>query len=142
MKQATELLQIRTLIVEDHKPFLNFVSSTLQHQENVLVIGEVQDGLQAVQRAQELQPDLILLDIGLPGLNGIDAAYRIRTVAPHAKIVFLTQESSAELVQEAFALGALGYVVKTQAARELPVAIDNVIRGTKFASQGLDIPAA
>ena len=142
VKQATELLQIRTLIVEDHKPFLNFVSSTLRHQENVLVIGEVQDGLQAVQRAQELQPDLILLDIGLPGLNGIDAAYRIRTVAPHAKILFLTQESSAELVREAFALGALGYVVKTQAARELPVAIDNVIRGTKFASQGLDIPAA
>jgi DNA-binding NarL/FixJ family response regulator len=140
VKRETGVLQIRILIVEDHKPFLHFVSSTLRQRENVKVVGEVQDGLEAVQRAQELQPDLILLDIGLPGLNGIDAAYRIRTVAPDARILFLSQESSAEVVQEAFALGAWGYVIKAQAARELPVAIDQVICGTKFASQGLGLP--
>jgi DNA-binding NarL/FixJ family response regulator len=142
VKRATELLQIRILIVEDYKPFLNFVSSTLRQRENVQVVGEVQDGLQAVPRAEELQPDLILLDIGLPGLNGMDAAYRIRTAAPDARILFLSQESSAEVVREAFALGALGYVVKTQATKEPPVAIDTVIRGTRCASQELDIPTA
>jgi two-component system nitrate/nitrite response regulator NarL len=142
VKRETALLEIRILIVEDHKPFLHFVSSTLRQRENVQVVGEVHDGLEAVQRAQELQPDLILLDIGLPRLNGIDAAYRIRTVAPDARILFLSQESSAEVVREAFALGAWGYVIKAQAARELSVAIDQVIYGTKFASQGLDLPTS
>jgi CheY-like chemotaxis protein len=142
VKRETAVLQIRILIVEDHKSFLHFVSSTLRQLENVQVVGEVHDGLEAVQRAQELQPDLIVLDIGLPSLNGIEAAYRIRTVAPDARILFLSQESSAEVVQEAFALGAWGYVIKTQAAKELPVAIGNVSQGTKFASQGLDLPPA
>jgi DNA-binding NarL/FixJ family response regulator len=74
------------------------------------VIGEVSDGLEAVQKAEELQPDLIVLDIGLPTLDGIEAARRIRKFSPESKIVFLSQESSADVVQEAFSLGTLGYV--------------------------------
>jgi DNA-binding NarL/FixJ family response regulator len=77
--------------------------------------------LEAVQKALELQPDLILLDIGLPRLNGIEVARRIRKVSPGSKILFVSQESSADAVQEALGTGARGYVVKTDAGTELLV---------------------
>jgi DNA-binding NarL/FixJ family response regulator len=129
-------LQTRVLLVEDHKPFLDFVSSLLR--ENFNIIGKIQDGLAAVQSAGELQPDLILLDIGLPGINGIEAARRIRTLAPNAKIVFVTQESAADLVEAAFHLGAWGYVIKSHAARDLHLAIHAVMSGNRFVSECLD----
>jgi DNA-binding NarL/FixJ family response regulator len=94
----------------------------------------VSDGLDAVRKAWELRPDLILLDIGLPSLNGIEAARQIRTLAPESKIIFLTQESSAEVVQEALRLGACGYVKKLKAAKELLAAVDAVISGNQFVS--------
>ena len=125
-------LRIRTLVVEDHKAFLDFISETARNCPNVEVIGEVQDGFSAVQRAAQLQPDLILLDIGLPGLNGIDAARRIRSVAPGAKIIFVTQECSPDIVQAAFDLGAWGYVMKIQAGVELRLALNAVVKGNKF----------
>ena len=92
------------------------------------IIGEVSDGLKAVQKAQELQPDLILLDIGLPTLNGIDAARRIRKVAPKSKILFVSQESSSDVVEEALALGALRYVVKIHAGSDLLAAVEAISR--------------
>jgi DNA-binding NarL/FixJ family response regulator len=98
------------------------------------VICEVSDGLEAVQKAESLQPDLILLDIGLPTLNGFEAARRIRKLAPDSKILFLSQESSADVVQEAFRVGALGYVLKAQAGTELLAAVDAVRQGRKFVS--------
>jgi DNA-binding NarL/FixJ family response regulator len=98
------------------------------------VIGEVSDGLEAVQKAVELQPELILLDIGLPGLNGIEAARQMRSLVPESKIIFLTQESSADVVQEALSLGARAYVVKTRAADELLAAVEAVLSGKMFVS--------
>lgn len=92
----------------------------------------VADGLEAVREAQRLQPDLILLDIGLPTLNGLEAARRIRTLSPISKIVFVTQESSADVVQEALNIGASGYVVKADAGTELIAAITAVLRGEPF----------
>jgi CheY-like chemotaxis protein len=97
-------------------------------------IHEVSDGLEAVRRAEELQPDLILLDIGLPKLNGIEAARRIREVSPQSKILFVSQGSSADVVQEAFSTGAKGYVVKTDVRQELPTAVNAVLRGESFVS--------
>jgi DNA-binding NarL/FixJ family response regulator len=102
------------------------------------VICEVGDGLQAVERAQELSPNLILMDIGLPGLNGIEAARQILKLIPESKIVFLTQETSAEVVREALNVGAWGYVVKSQAGKELLGAIEAVLQGRRFISYGLD----
>ncbi len=96
------------------------------------VIGEVSDGLEAVQKCVELQPDLILLDIGLPSLNGIKAARQIRKLVPESKVIFLTQESSADVVQEALSLGARGYVVKIKAASELLAAVEAVLVGKTF----------
>jgi DNA-binding NarL/FixJ family response regulator len=130
--------QVRILVVEDYEPFRRFVSSMLRQQPSLHIVGEVQDGLQAVRQAEALQPDLILLDIGLPGLNGIEAARKIRDIAPSAKIVFLTQESASDVVEEAFALGAQGYVLKAQAGSELLAALEAVSLGLRFASHGLD----
>jgi DNA-binding NarL/FixJ family response regulator len=100
----------------------------LQARPELQVIGEVSDGLEGVRKAQELHPDLILLDIGLPGLNGIEVARRIRRFSPKSKILFVSQESSADVVQQAFSLGACGYVVKMDAGRELLAAVDAVLR--------------
>jgi len=109
----------------------------LRKKPELLIIGELSDGLVAVQRAEELNPDLILLDIGLPTLNGIEAARRIRKLVPKAKIVFLTQESSNDIVQEALCLGARGYVAKAQAGTELLTAVEAVLQGKQFVSGGL-----
>jgi len=98
------------------------------------IVGEVCDGLEAVQRAQELQPDVIVLDIGLPTLNGIEAARRIRKLSPESKILFVSQESSADVVREALSVGALGYVVKTRAGSDLLPAVEAVILGKQFVS--------
>jgi len=102
-------------------------------------VGKVSDGLEAVRRAEELNPDLILLDIGLPTLNGLEAARQIRKVAPASKIVFLTQETSADVMQEALILGARGYVVKIKAGIDLLAAVEAVLEGRRFVSDGLSV---
>src|SRR4030095_8425698 len=99
---------------------------------------EVCDGAEAVQQAQELQPDLILLDIGLPTLNGIEAARRIRKVSPTSKILFVTENRSTDIVEEALSTGASGYVVKSNAGSELLPAIEAVLRGKQFVSARLN----
>lgn len=127
--------QIRTLLVDDFYPFRRYMCSTLRKRTDLRVIGEAADGLQAVKLAQQLLPDLVLMDVGLPRLNGIDAAREIRTVCPDAKIVFVSQESSRELAEEALALGAKGYLVKSTVAMELLTALDLVIGGGRFVSR-------
>ena len=123
---------IRVLVVDDYKPFRQFVTSRLQNASSVYVCWEASDGLEAVQKAEELQPDLILLDIGLPKLNGIEAARRIRKVSLGSKILFVSQESSADAVRGALGTGAHGYVVKTDARRELLEGVNAVLRGDRF----------
>jgi DNA-binding NarL/FixJ family response regulator len=128
---------LSVLVVEDFIPFRRFVCSALEKRGDLHVICEASDGLEAVHKAEELKPDLILLDVGLPTLNGIDAAREIRKLAPESKIIFLTQECSAEVVQAALNLGARGYVLKTTAGSELLVAVEAVLRGDQFVSGGL-----
>jgi DNA-binding NarL/FixJ family response regulator len=128
---------VRVLVVEDSEPFRRFICSTLGKRPDWQVIGEASDGLEAVHKAEELQPDLILLDIGLPCLNGIEAARRIRKLSSKSKILFVSQESSVDVVQETFSLGALGYIVKTHAGSELLAAVEAVCRGRRFVSAGL-----
>ena len=132
-----ETPSVRVLVVDDYEPFRRFIRSTLRKRPELQIVGETSDGLEAVNKAEELRPDLIVLDIGLPSLNGIEAARRIRKVSPESKIVFMSQESSADVVQEALALGALGYVVKAHAGSELLAAVEAVLEGRQFVSSGL-----
>src|SRR5271169_5634129 len=119
----------RVLVVDDFEPWRRFVSSIILMKSELLVVGEASDGMEAVQKAAELKPDLILLDIGLPTLNGIEAARQIRKLVPESKIIFLTQESSADVVQEALSLGALGYVVKAEFVSDFLAAVEAVFTG-------------
>ena len=118
--------------MDDFEPWCRAVRALLERQSAVQVIGEAGDGFGAIQKAQELQPDLILLDICLPKLDGIEAARRIREVSPKSKILFVSQEYSADVVQAAFRAGADGYVVKGNAGRDLLTAVNTVLGGESF----------
>jgi DNA-binding NarL/FixJ family response regulator len=128
----TEKTTATVLLVDDFEPWRRLVSYTLEKQPGLQIIGEASDGLEAVQKAQELQPDLILLDIGLPKFSGIEAARQIRTLSPKSKILFLSQECSGNVLQEAFRLGACGYILKSDAGRNLLVALGAVLGGKNF----------
>ena len=129
---------VHILVVEDFTPFRSLLTSLLQQRPEWQVVAEVSDGSQAVQKAKELSPDLILLDIGLPNLNGIEAARRILEIAPKSRILFISQESSADVVREALAVGTHGYVLKLNAASELSAAVESVLKGKRFVSSGLN----
>jgi DNA-binding NarL/FixJ family response regulator len=122
------------MLVEDFLWFRNFVRSKLDQSPELPIICEVSDGLEAVESATALQPDLILLDIGLPSLNGMEVARQLRSLAPKSKIIFMSQETSAVLIKEAIALGAWGYVFKSQAETDLLPAIDAALSGRRYVS--------
>ena len=128
-----ELSTVRILVIDDYEPWRRFIASTLLKRPELQIVGEGADGMEAVERARELQPDLILLDIGLPKLNGIKAALRIREFAPRARILFFTENSSRDIAEEAMRTGD-GYIVKAAAAQELLPALEAVLRGGKFFS--------
>jgi DNA-binding NarL/FixJ family response regulator len=127
----------RIVVVDDYEPWQHFVLTTLRRLPGLQIVAEVLDGLQAVQKAGELQPDLILLDIGLPTLNGIEVARRIRKVSPSSKILFVSADRSADTVKAALGTGAGGYVVKANAASELLLAVKAVLAGKRFVSATL-----
>jgi DNA-binding NarL/FixJ family response regulator len=127
----------RALVVDDFDPWRTFASSALKRHVRSWIVSEARDGPSAIQMAQELQPDLILLDIGLPILNGIEAARRIRQCAPKSTILFASEHSSADIAREALSTGARGYVLKSDAARELLSAVDAVLQGKRFVSSTL-----
>jgi DNA-binding NarL/FixJ family response regulator len=130
-------VSVRVLTIDDFEAWRRFVSSTLKNDSRFRIIGEASDGSEAVRKAQELRPDLIVLDIGLPKVNGIEAARQIRKVAPKSKILFLTDNSSPEIAAEALGTGANGYVVKRDAGSELLTAVEAVLHGNPFVSSSL-----
>ena len=132
-----EISSIRVLVVEDSKEFRKFICSMLGERPELQIVGENIDGLQALQSARELQPDLIVLDIGLPSLNGIEVARQILKLSPKSKILFVSQESSADVVRGALGTGAHGYVVKIDAGSELLIGVSAVLRGDQFVSRSL-----
>jgi DNA-binding NarL/FixJ family response regulator len=122
----------RVLVVEDSEPFRHFICSTIGERPGLQIVGEVGDGLEAVQTAEKLRPDLIVLDIGLPSLNGIEVARQIHKLSEQSKVLFVSQESSCDVVEAAFGTGADGYVVKTDAGSELLEGVNAVLRGQHF----------
>lgn len=128
---------VRILVVEDNEPFRQLICSILGKRSELQIIGEASDGVDAVHKAEELHPDLILMDIGLPRMNGIEAARQIGELALKSKIVFLSQETSPDIVQGALSLGAMGYVAKASAACDLLAAVKAAVGGKQFISAGL-----
>jgi len=135
-----ELLK-KILLVDDHEPWRHFAQLILRQQPGLSIIGEASDGFEAIQKAKELQPDLIVLDIGLPKLNGFEVARQIRNLAPTPKILFLSQESSLDVVSDALSL-ASGYVVKTYAGGELLHAVAMLLDDGQYISSGVGWKAA
>ena len=129
-----QLSIVRILVVDDFDTFRQFVVEVLGKRLELQVVGEASDGLEALQKAVELRPDLILLDIGLPSLNGIEVARQMRSLVPESKIIFLTQESSSDVIQEALSLGARGYVTKNMVLTDLLAAVETVLLGRTFVS--------
>jgi DNA-binding NarL/FixJ family response regulator len=131
------LSPIRILVTDDFEDWRRQVRLLFQARPQWQIIAEASDGSEAVQKAEDLKPDLIVLDIGLPKLNGIECARRIRQRSPSSKIVFLSMYNSPDVVQAALGTGALGYVLKSDARRELLPAMDAVLRGKQFVSSSL-----
>jgi DNA-binding NarL/FixJ family response regulator len=128
---------IRVLVADDHEPLRRFVSSTLEKQRQMRLVGEASDGLAALWKAQELQADIILLDIGLPKLNGFEVARRIRERVPQLRIVFFSTDCSNQMVEAALRLGADGFIVKSDAGTDLVPALEAVLQGEKYISPSL-----
>jgi len=129
---------LRILVAEDFEPLRRYYCATLRQWSQHAIVSEAVDGIESVEKARELQPGLVLLDIRMPRLNGFEAAEQIRRVAPQAKILFISQDSSAEMVQEGFRLGADGYVQKLHLHRDLIPAIEAIFAGKQFVSSGLE----
>jgi DNA-binding NarL/FixJ family response regulator len=138
LKEALQkLASVRILIVEDSQRWRRAIRSILEESPHLVVICECSDGLEAIQKSEQLQPDLVVLDIGIPKVNGLEAARYIRTVAPRSKILFLTSYSSADLVDEALQTGALGFVVKSDAGSDLLSAANTVMSDQRFVSSSV-----
>jgi len=128
---------LTVLIADDKASFRRAVSSILADLPDLKLLAEAADGAEAIAKAAELNPDLVLLDISLPGIHGVEAAYRIRELVPHTRILFLTQYDSPDFVQAALRSGAEGYVLKVDAGSELLQAAKATLRGEQYISSGI-----
>ena len=129
--------KLRLLVVDDHVVFRRVVCALLSQERTLDVICQSATGEEALEKVAELRPDLIVLDIGLPGISGIEAARQILQISPTSKIIFLSQHDSLQMANEASRVGGRGYVVKIDAASELLTAIRSVDEGTFFVSRQL-----
>lgn len=127
----------RVLIVDDYEPWRRFILSSLMKWPQFQVVGEACDGWEAVQKSEQLQPDLILLDIGLPTMNGIAAARQIRQQSPYARILFCSDNRCPDIAEEALRAGTGGYLVKSDAGMELLLAVTSAIQGKRYVSRTL-----
>jgi DNA-binding NarL/FixJ family response regulator len=128
------LSPIRILVVDDFEGWRRQIRLLFQARPQWQIIAEMSDGSEAVQNVADLKPDLIVLDIGLPKLNGVEAARQIRQFSPNSRIVFLTQNNDLDIVRAALSAGALGYVQKADARSDLLPAIEAVLQGRQFVS--------
>jgi DNA-binding NarL/FixJ family response regulator len=128
---------IRILVVDDFLPWLRFVQQVFQTETDFSIIATATDGLEAVAKAAELRPDVILMDLGLPGISGLEAARQIRALVPACKILFLSGDHNPDLISAAFNSGGSGYVWKQDSSLDLLAGITAVLRGQTFVSRTL-----
>ncbi len=128
---------IRIVLVDDHEVARRGIRSVLKSDPKLEVVGEAANGEDAIKTVEELHPDIVLLDISLPGISGIDVAPGIREASPKSKIIFVSQHTSVPLAKDALRGGAYGYVVKSDAGLDLLPAIEAVHEGRTFVSRTL-----
>ena len=126
------MLKPSIVLIDDHRILLDAVKQVIEPEFEVVAVFE--DARVALEKCPELKPDVIVLDVGMPGMNGISAAEEFRHILPKTKLVFLTMNRDMDIASEAFQLGASGYVLKTAAASELVHCIRDVLRGGFYAS--------
>jgi DNA-binding NarL/FixJ family response regulator len=125
---------IRVLVVEDDPDWSQVLTSMIQRADSFHLVGSASNGIEAVEQAARAKPDLILLDIGLPKLNGLEAARQIRAVSSASKIIFVTQNSDPDFAHAALGIGGRGYILKSRVSSELLPAIDIVLKNGIFVS--------
>lgn len=125
------------LVVDDFLPWQRFVFRLFEPHMDLRIMAVANDGFQAVQKAKELQPDLILMDLSLPGLNGIEATREILTISPASKILFVSEHRGSDVIQAALEAGASGYVLKSDSHSDLIRGVRAVLAGEQFVSSSL-----
>jgi two-component system, NarL family, response regulator LiaR len=131
---------IRVLVVDDYMPWRGFVALVLSDHPQFRIVAEADSGITAIQKTIELKPEVVVLDIGLPDMNGIMVAEEILKFAPTTRIIFLTENTSRDIVQAALSTGAQAYVVKSSASRDLTAALDAVMIRAYFVSAAATSP--
>ncbi len=129
-------MMLRVLVVDDHELWRCHVRAALQDHRRWSIVAEVSNGFEAIEQAAALRPDLILLDIGLPGLSGIAAARQILANDPQSQIMFMSANGSPAMVEAAMRMGVRGYLLKAD-AHQLEAAMDAISQGQAFISEGL-----
>ena len=119
---------VRVLVVDDFAEWRRELCATIQEISGLQVVGEAADGFEAIQKSKDLRPDLILLDIGLPRLNGIEVARRLSKVCPESRIIFVTENRSSDIREEGFRAGGSAFVIKSDSPNELVAAINFVLK--------------
>jgi DNA-binding NarL/FixJ family response regulator len=135
--KTVQMATINVLVVDDFKGWQDFVKACLYEKPDMHIAGFATTAAEAIQKAKGLQPDLVILDISLPGPDGIEAARQIRTLTPRSRILFLSGSSDPEVVRQAIMAGGDGYVLKWDAALELVAGVEAVLLGQRFISSGL-----
>jgi len=131
-------MTVRILVVDDHPVVRHGLRTLLSSRPEWEIIDEAEDGIEAVEKADRLKPDIILLDVSMPKMDGLEVCRRIRKIVPKSEVLIVTQHDSPQMMREALAAGARGYVVKSDAARDLLAAVDAVSQHKSFGSKNRD----
>lgn len=129
--------KIKLLVADDHKIFRQGIKMLLEEESDLQVVGEASDGREAVKKATELKPDVILMDIAMANLNGLEATRQIKKQLPSAKVIMVTMHKNEEYVLQSFQAGASGFILKEGAVEELVSAIRSINSGKSFLSPSI-----